>query len=137
MMTSESRFVIDTNLIVSAVLLKASPARRVFNRILERGVLLQSVATLEELTEVLNRAKFDKYISRSERLQFLAVLLRDSTLIEITTTIRVCRDPKDDKFLELAVSGQAEAIVTGDNDLLVLHPYGNVSIVSPATFLNP
>ena len=57
-------------------------------------------------------------------------------VVEITQTIRVCRDPKDDKFLELAVSGSATHIVSGDQDLLDLHPFRGISIVSPRRFLH-
>jgi len=46
-----------------------------------------------------------------------------------------CRDPKDDKFLELALNGRADAIITGDADLLALHPWREVAIVSPADYL--
>jgi predicted nucleic acid-binding protein len=49
--------------------------------------------------------------------------------------VRACRDPKDDKFLELAVSGAACCVVTGDQDLLALHPFRSVSILTPAQFL--
>ena len=55
--------------------------------------------------------------------------------MEINRTVRACRDPKDDKFLEVAINGGAEWIVTGDNDLLVLHPFEGVDIVSPADYL--
>jgi predicted nucleic acid-binding protein len=49
--------------------------------------------------------------------------------------IRACRDPRDDKFLEVAVNGRADAIVTGDQDLLVLNPFQGIPILSPAGYL--
>jgi len=57
-------------------------------------------------------------------------------LVEIQAPIRACRDPKDDKFLELAVDGRADAIVTGDGDLLDLHPFRGIAILMPADYLN-
>ncbi len=67
-------------------------------------------------------------------MQFLAVLVREATLVEITETIAECRDPKDDKFLELAIGGKAACIVSGDKDLLVLHPFRGIPILTPAGF---
>ena len=58
------------------------------------------------------------------------------TFIPITETITACRDPKDDKFLEFAVSGQADLIISSDNDLLVLHPFRGISILKPVAFLD-
>lgn len=66
---------------------------------------------------------------------FLAVLLDASEIVEVIDSVRVCRDPKDDQILELAVSGNADCIVTGDRDLLALNPYGWVAIMPPADFL--
>jgi predicted nucleic acid-binding protein len=57
-------------------------------------------------------------------------------LVTVTKSIRICRDPKDDKYLELALACNASAIITGDKDLLVLHPYENISILTPVDFLN-
>jgi putative PIN family toxin of toxin-antitoxin system len=63
-------------------------------------------------------------------------LLQQTTLIEITESVIACRDPKDDKFLEVAVCGDASLIITGDKDLLDLHPYRGISIVTPRQFLD-
>lgn len=134
-MTIDLRFVFDTNVIVSAVLLKGSTARKAFDEAQRRGELLLSLDTLDELNEVLQRRKFNKYVTEQERLQFLSTLVREATLVEITDMITVCRDPKDDKFLELAVSGKADYLVSGDKDLLVLHPFQTVSILRPDQLL--
>jgi predicted nucleic acid-binding protein len=61
--------------------------------------------------------------------------VQSSTLVEVFETIRVCRDPKDNMLLELAVSGKADVIVTGDTDLLVLNPFKNIAILQPVAFL--
>jgi putative PIN family toxin of toxin-antitoxin system len=99
------------------------------------GRLLVSEATVAELDEVLRRPKFDKYVSEEQRLEFLAALVREAELTTIVTSIVACRDPKDDKFLELAVSGQATHILTGDTDLLVLNPFRGIAILTPQDFL--
>ena len=54
----------------------------------------------------------------------------------ITERIVACRDPTDDKFLELAVSGNADLILSGDKDLLTLHPFRGIPIVTPAAFVS-
>ncbi len=130
-MTTDLRFVFDTNTIISAVLLKKSISRKVFDEALAQGKLLISLDTLNELNRVLRRKKFNEYVTEQERLRFLSALLRETELITVTSKVNECRDPDDDKFLELAVSGQANYIVTGDKDLLVLHPFRNISIVKP------
>ena len=55
--------------------------------------------------------------------------------VTITERVVACRDPTDDKFLELAVNGQADLILSGDADLFVLNPFRGISIVNPATFV--
>jgi len=132
---NKPRFVLDTNLVLSAALLDSSSARKVFEIALITGEVLLSQAVQTELSDVFMRAKFDRYISPVRRLQFLANLIAVATLVQVTTTIRVCRDPKDDKFLELAVNGQATCLISGDKDLLVLHPFQGISILSPTDFL--
>ena len=87
------------------------------------------------MSRVLARDRFDRYVTREERDEFLESLIRESNLIEITEAVQVCRDPKDDQVLELAVNGNAASIVTGDADLLVLNPFRGVEIVTPAEFL--
>jgi predicted nucleic acid-binding protein len=62
-------------------------------------------------------------------------LMGAAELITITERIAACRDVKDDKFLEVAVNGQADLIITGDSDLLVLNPFRNIPIVTSATFV--
>lgn len=134
-MTS-ARFVLDTNVIISALLLPRSVPRQAFDRALTRGVLLASVATLDELDEVLRRKKFDRYVAQEQRLAFLAALIRDSITVDVTEVVTGCRDAKDDKFLELAVNGNATSIISGDPDLLVLHPFRGIPIVTPHLFLS-
>ncbi|MCB0123154.1 MAG: putative toxin-antitoxin system toxin component, PIN family [Caldilineaceae bacterium] len=131
---NKSRLVLDTNLVISAALMERSFARQVFEIALTQGEILISDETQDELTEVLMRPKFDRYISEEQRLLFLANFLQLAVSVEVTQQISACRDPKDDKFLELAVNGNADCIVTGDKDLLVLHPFEGVAILTLTEF---
>ncbi len=128
-------YVFDTNVIVSAALFASSKPRMALNAALARGKVLISLAVISELNEVLIRPKFERYVPLEKRERFLAVLCRDAILVEIIERVEECRDPKDDKFLELAVNGNATAIVSGDNDLLVLHPFRDIPIITPDEFL--
>ncbi|MCB8983121.1 MAG: putative toxin-antitoxin system toxin component, PIN family [Ardenticatenaceae bacterium] len=132
---SKPRFVLDTNLIVSAALLEKSPARQAFEVALLQGSILVSEALQAELSEVLLRHKFDRYLSAEKRLRFLTSFISLAVPTAVTQSITICRDPKDNMVLELAVCGQASIILTGDKDLLVLHPFRDISILSPHDFL--
>ena len=129
------RYVFDTSVVVSAPLFEQSVPGQAFYAALDRGEILLSQATATELAAVLSRKKFDRYLTREEREQFLVVLLREATVVEIGAEILACRDPKDDKFLELAVSGRASCLITGDEDLLILHSFHGIPIMTPARFL--
>ena len=133
---SEYRFVFDTNTVVSALLLRESISRQAFDRANQLGRIILSLDTIAELNDVLGRAKFDRYIQVNERFQFLALLVAKAALVDIDVTIHECRDPKDDKFLELALSGQADWLITGDKDLLVLNPFRTIPILTPKAFLS-
>jgi uncharacterized protein len=131
-----NRFVFDTNTIISASLLLGSVSNRALLHAFEIGTIMVSHTTFAELTEVLFRKKFDKYLSIERKIQIIQKLEHDTRLCEVNVTITDCRDPKDNKFLELAVESGASCIITGDKDLLVLHPYKNIPILSPADFLD-
>ena len=94
-----------------------------------------SQALSEELDEVLSRPRFERYVTRQERAAFLRNLLRMAMSVPITEPVRACRDPKDDKILELAVNGRADYMVTGDDDLLVMSMFRGIVIIRPAEFL--
>ena len=126
-----NRFVLDTNVLISALLFKTSVPFLAIELAEKQGIILYSEATLNELEQVLNRKKFNKYLSLEDRQLFLLKFISSSELVSITENITVCRDEKDNKFLELAVSGNANLIVTGDMDLLVLSPFQAVEIVTP------
>ena len=134
-MRRKPHYVFDTNVIVSAFLFDQSTPGRALSAALERGVVLLSAEVASELGAVLRRPKFDAYVRRERREEFLRGLIRETLLIEPTEPLRVCRDPSDDKFLELALSGAAACVVSGDADLLALHPFRRIPILSPSAFL--
>jgi putative PIN family toxin of toxin-antitoxin system len=134
-MTSDLRSVIDTTVAVSAALLPRSVPRQTVDRAASHGRLLVSTATIAELDEVLRRPKFNKYVREDERLEFLAALVREAQVIEVADVVSDCRDPKDNKFLELAVSGRPTHLMTGDADLLVLHPFRGIANITPQDFV--
>ncbi|MEZ2228624.1 MAG: putative toxin-antitoxin system toxin component, PIN family [Microcoleus sp.] len=131
-----NRFVVDTNVLISALLFNNSVPFRTIELAEKQGMILYSEATLNELEQVLNRKKFNKYLSLEDRQVFLLKFISASELVSITEKIAVCRDEKDNKFLELAVSGNANVIVTGDLDLLVLNPFQSVEILTPDIFID-
>jgi len=135
-MSSRLRCVLDTNTMISAFLFEEGTPGRALKLALETGDVLLSLKLAEELAEVLYRKKFDRYVRRKLREEFLAGIIRETTLIKVNAIIRECRDPGDDKFLELAVSGKASHIITGDQDLLALHPFHGISILTPREFLD-
>jgi uncharacterized protein len=129
------RVILDTNVLLSRLLIPDSVSARVVRRFLDRAQPIVSEETLRELAETLARPKFDPYVSRPDRQRFFELFARVAEWVPITTTIRRCRDPKDDKFLELAVDGNADWIITGDKDLLELSPFELTSILTPAAAL--
>ena len=135
-MNPDHYFVFDTNALVSAALLSQSVPALAFFAASERGKIMLSQQTLAELGDVLQRKKLDRYLDRADREVFLAKLVHEATLIDVIEEIRACRDPKDDKFLALAVCGPATCIVSGDDDLLTLHPFRGIPIMTPTQFLD-
>lgn len=128
-------WVLDTNLLVSRLLMPSGVAARAVDAAIECGIVLVSQETLGELADVLSRPKFDRYASVEDRRRFIELLGGISRVVRIAHRVRACRDPTDDKFLHVALNGQADAIVTGDDDLLALNPFHGVPIVSPAEFI--
>lgn len=94
-MASEWRIVVDTGVAISAALLPGSVPRQAVNAAVSRGRLLISEATTLELDDVFRRPKFDKYVRQETRLEFLAALVCDAELVEITEAIKACREADD------------------------------------------
>lgn len=119
-------FVFDTNTLVSALLFTNSKPDLALRKARVDGFLVCSEATFTELSEVLMRPKFDRYLSQESRQQFLTNYRNAVLWVDVTHPITDCRDAKDNKFLEVAVSANALFLVSGDADLLILHQYDNV-----------
>ena len=129
------RFVVDTNVLISHLLMPDSTPGKALKCALHMGELLVSDDTLSELAEVINRPKFDKYLSTQDRKKFFEVLAPLCIRVEIIRPVQACRDPNDDKFLEVAINGTADFILSGDKDLLALHPFHDIPILSPTEYL--
>lgn len=128
------RVVVDTNVFVSAALKVGSLPAIALRLIGGYHVLLQSTATEQQLLEVLTRPYLAPLIASATR-DWIAELLAAAERVAITERIVACRDATDDKFLELAASGNADVILSGDKDLMALHPFRGIPIVAPATFV--
>ncbi len=137
---SEQRVVFDTSTLVSSALRPDSIPYQALLKAFRYSTLCVSKETLEELREVLARDKFSRYLNEDARRQFIRLIEGNARLFIVhdrdwpAAGIR-CRDPKDDKFLALAAACEAGALVSSDEDLLVLHPWNEVRIVRPADFL--
>jgi putative PIN family toxin of toxin-antitoxin system len=129
------RIVIDTNVYVSRLIREKSIPGRAVGRAWSEAVTLVSDATLEELRVVLRRQKLVRYIQPETIEPYIARVWQLALYISNPSPIRACRDPRDDKFLEVAVHGHADLIVTGDDDLLALHPFRGIAILTPADYL--
>ncbi|ACA98823.1 MULTISPECIES: putative toxin-antitoxin system toxin component, PIN family [Cyanophyceae] len=132
---NKCRIIIDTNVLVSALVFSSYNFHTVVTFAQKQGIILTSLDVLSELSEVLNRQKFDRYLTREIRDDFLTSLALASEIVPIIEKVSVCRDPKDDKFLELIVNGKADFLITGDQDLLALHPFRDASILTVQDFL--
>jgi len=116
------------------ILPNSLPARAV-NAVTANCDLLLSAEVIKELEAVLRRPNLDRYTELAMRLGYLWSLIDAVKPIRIVHAVTDCRDPKDNIFLELALSGQADIIVTGDPDLLSLHPWRGIPILTPADYL--
>jgi putative PIN family toxin of toxin-antitoxin system len=123
-----------TNVFVSAAPKEKSLPGMTAHIVAESGVLLNSTITERELFTTLARPRLAPLIPPRFR-DWLSEVLAAAELVTITDRITACRDPKDDKFLELAVNGRADLIISGDADLLALNPFREIPIVTPAAFV--
>ena len=130
--------IIDTNVLLSAALSPDGTAHKALYKAYKHFKIAQSEETYQELKTRIYKPKFNKYISDEEREDFLEVVKKYSQFIEIKTQIDICRDPDDNKFLELAKDANAEFLITGDQDLLSLKTlveYQN-KIITPRDFIS-
>ena len=128
------RVVVDTNVFISAGLKENSPPETAIHLVAASHLLLKSTITEQELFVTLARPRLMPLIDPHFR-DWLRELMAAAALVNITERIAACRDLRDDKFLELAVNGRADLIVTGDGDLLALNPFRKIPIITPAEFV--
>jgi putative PIN family toxin of toxin-antitoxin system len=132
------RAVVDTNILVRALIKPTGTVGPVLQR-LRRGdyTLLYAMPLLEELVDVLNRPRNrGKYrLTDADIRTVVGLILLRGEEVSPVERISACRDPKDNKFLEVAVAGWADGLVSGDEDLLILHPFQDIPIIRPAEFL--
>ena len=133
-MTRE-RVVIDTNVLISSLFLTTSTPAKAVEKAVTKAQLVATTESLRELIEKLLLPKFDRYVARDRREALLERVASLVEIVQVLQSIRASRDPKDDKFLEAAVNGRADVIVTGDRDLLDLNPFRSIAIVTPADYL--
>ena len=129
------RSAIDTNIFVSAILRPDSTPALALQRAVIHDVVLYSAETLLELQEVLNRPKFAALRSPASVKELLDSLRDWGELVVPTVPISECRDAADNMFLKVALAGSADVIMTGDSDLLSLHPWRGIAVLSPADYL--
>lgn len=132
------RVVIDTNVWISAFLVKTGAPAELVRRVLAHGEPVFSPATFAELEARTWRPKFDRYLDMDERKQ----LLRDANSLAYWVSVspaiaarHFCRDADDDEMIHAALAAQATLLVTGDDDLLRLHPPGDLNILTPRAAL--
>jgi putative PIN family toxin of toxin-antitoxin system len=135
-MTKVKKFVIDTNTLISAFLLSVNsiPAQAYY-KVKTSGEIIISDDIFDEFSDVFIRPKFDRYLPLEKRLMVIQDLKDISKFVPVNTIITACRDPKDNKFLELATEAGAACIITGDKDLLELNPFQKIPILTAQEFL--
>lgn len=134
-MEARKHIVLDTSVLISALLKPTSVPAQALERARTQYTIVASIETMMELATVISRDYLAKYRTVDEREEFLGRYSELVKLIPITTQVTDCRDAKDNKFSELALSAQAPIIVSSDSDLLVLHPYRGINIYLPADFM--
>ena len=90
---------------------------------------------MNELADVLSRRKLDSYVRVDDRKQFLRNLASIVEFVPVISRVRECRDREDDKFLEVALNGSADFVVTGDRDLLRMNSWRGIGIVTAPEFV--
>lgn len=130
------RVVLDTNVLVSALLSRGTPPARSLDVASSRCTLITSPNLIIELATILKRPKFDPYASGQVREAFIHRITQDSELVIPGTSVDECRDPKDNHLLSLALDSGADYLVSGDQDLLVLATFHGTGIVTPRNFVD-
>ncbi len=129
------KIVLDTNVFLSAILWPASTPGKAYAKALLEADFLLSQEVQVEYSLVMKRPKFDSYLHPQTRSILLEAFVRNAVPVVTRESVKICRDPRDNIFLELALSGNADLILSGDADLLSLHPWRGIPILSPRDYL--
>jgi len=129
------RLILDTNLWISFLI---SSKYEKLDKLLfdHKCKLLFSRELLEEFITVAERPKLKKYFSKNDLRDLLETIDEVAEFVEVTSEVSECRDPKDNFLLSLAVDGDADYLLTGDNDLLILEKIGDTEIKTISEFLD-
>lgn len=132
---TKPRVILDTNILISCSLKPNPTITHAVRFAMSQCTPLVSQATFDEFRNVTMRFVKRKRYTQPEANELLGAFLSAAEWISIFTIVQLCRDPKDDKFLELALNGEADYLVTGDKYLLALHPFEGTKILSPRDFI--
>lgn len=124
------RIVLDTNVLVSALISEGKPERLFGELIKKRDELILSSEILSELLEVIHQPRFAKYVNEAEIELFLTLIRRTSRLVKVTSNLQVTPDLGDNLVLSTAFDGKADYIVSGDQHLLRVREFKNIRIVT-------
>lgn len=127
--------VLDASVVVSAALRPSSIPRQAFDRARETGRLALSRPVADEIRQVLARRKFSSILTPARQDDIMTLLCATALWFSPAISVGDCRDPNDNKYLELALAAAASVLVTSDRDLLTLDPWRGIRIVRPAEFL--
>lgn len=127
--------VVDASVIASAALKRESTPERALIFALTYDALYLSEPVVREIQDVLRRPKFREYITEERLSDILGLMLADAHFVSPTEKVVACRDPADDKYLELALAAGAHLIISGDRDLLSMSPWRGIQVVSPAEYV--
>jgi uncharacterized protein len=134
-MYDKRHWVLDTNILVSTLIKPYGNEANAIRKARASGTILISERLQNEYFGIISRKKFDKYISFESRLEFFETIIDSALIIHPSISLNFCRDPKDNMLLELALEAGADGIITGDHDLLVLHPFQNIPIITASEFM--
>jgi uncharacterized protein len=127
------KLIVDTNIWISFLIGKSLKGLQYY--INDQSVVIISCdEQIHELTEVFSKPKINKHFTLDQIDEFFDLFLEAAEIISLKTKTDLCRDPKDNYLLSLALDANADYLITGDNDLLVLEKMGNTRIISYAEF---
>jgi putative PIN family toxin of toxin-antitoxin system len=124
------RLLLDTNVLVSALIGEGKPAELIREILAKRVELLTSKPLLAEFTDVIGRSKFVDYVGESEIKDFLLLLASSTSIVGVRSEFNVVADKSDNLILETAYDGKADYIVSGDNHLLRLKRFRGIKIIT-------